>query len=123
MRFSPTPVRADGRGLQGQGHAAGQGRRDQGPAGTPGLRSGARERFEREAKAISSLNHPHICALYDVGRQDGIDFLVMEYLDGETLADAARARPAAARPRRSRLPARSPTRSKPRTTKASSIAI
>jgi serine/threonine protein kinase/Tol biopolymer transport system component len=45
-----------------------------------------RERFEREAKAISSLNHPHICALYDVGRQDGIDFLVMEYLDGETLA-------------------------------------
>ena len=45
-----------------------------------------RERFEREAKAISSLNHPHICALYDVGRQDGLDFLVMEYLDGETLA-------------------------------------
>ena len=44
------------------------------------------ERFEREAKAISSLNHPHICALYDVGRQDGLDFLVMEYLDGETLA-------------------------------------
>jgi len=46
-----------------------------------------RERFEREAKAISSLNHPHICALYDVGSQGGIDFLVMEYLDGETLAD------------------------------------
>ena len=46
-----------------------------------------RERFEREAKAISSLNHSHICALYDVGSQGGIDFLVMEYLDGETLAD------------------------------------
>jgi serine/threonine protein kinase len=46
-----------------------------------------RERFDREAKAISSLNHPHICALYDVGSQDGIDFLVMEYLDGETLSD------------------------------------
>ena len=46
-----------------------------------------RERFDREARAISSLNHPHVCALYDVGSQDGIDFLVMEYLDGETLAD------------------------------------
>ncbi len=42
-------------------------------------------RFEREAKAISSLNHPHICHLYDVGSQDGIDYLVMEYLEGETL--------------------------------------
>ena len=45
-----------------------------------------RERFEREAKTIAGLNHPHICTLYDVGRQDGIDFLVMEYLEGETLA-------------------------------------
>jgi eukaryotic-like serine/threonine-protein kinase len=45
-----------------------------------------RQRFEREAKVISSLNHPHICTLYDVGRQDGIDFLVMEYLEGESLA-------------------------------------
>src|SRR5579872_2644026 len=45
-----------------------------------------RERFEREAKAISSLSHPNICPLYDVGHQDGIDFLVMEYLEGETLA-------------------------------------
>jgi serine/threonine protein kinase/Tol biopolymer transport system component len=45
-----------------------------------------RQRFEREARAVSSLNHPHICALYDVGNQDGIEYLVMEYLEGETLA-------------------------------------
>jgi Tol biopolymer transport system component len=46
-----------------------------------------RQRFEREAKAISALSHPHICVLHDVGRQDGIEFLVLEYLEGETLAD------------------------------------
>jgi Tol biopolymer transport system component len=45
-----------------------------------------RQRFEREARAVSSLNHPHICALYDIGQQDGVDYLVMEYLEGETLA-------------------------------------
>jgi Tol biopolymer transport system component len=44
-----------------------------------------RERFEREARAVSSLNHPHICAVYDVGSQDGVDYLVMELLDGESL--------------------------------------
>ena len=48
---------------------------------------GVRARFDREAKVISSLNHPHICSLYDVGRQGDIDFLVMEYLEGETLAE------------------------------------
>ena len=46
-----------------------------------------RDRFEREARAISSLNHPHICTLFDVGHQDGVDFLVLEYLEGETLAE------------------------------------
>jgi serine/threonine protein kinase/tetratricopeptide (TPR) repeat protein len=45
-----------------------------------------RERFDREARAISSLNHPHICILHDVGSQDGTSYLVMEYLEGETLA-------------------------------------
>ena len=45
-----------------------------------------RQRFEREAKAISSLNHPHICVLYDVGKQDGTQFLVMECVEGETMA-------------------------------------
>src|SRR5437867_12700265 len=45
-----------------------------------------RQRFEREAKTISQLSHPHICALYDVGNQDGVEYLVMEYLEGETLA-------------------------------------
>ncbi len=45
-----------------------------------------KQRFEREAKTISSLNHPHICTLHDIGSQDGVDFLVMECVEGETLA-------------------------------------
>jgi predicted Ser/Thr protein kinase len=49
-------------------------------------RAELRERFEREARTIASLNHPHICTLFDIGDQDGIDYLVMEYLEGETLA-------------------------------------
>ncbi len=44
------------------------------------------KRLEREARTISKLTHPHICALYDVGQQEGVDFLVMEYLEGETLS-------------------------------------
>jgi eukaryotic-like serine/threonine-protein kinase len=46
-----------------------------------------RQRFEREAKTISQLSHPHICALHDVGSQDGVEYLVMEHLEGETLSD------------------------------------
>jgi Tol biopolymer transport system component/tRNA A-37 threonylcarbamoyl transferase component Bud32 len=45
-----------------------------------------RLRLEREAKAVSSLSHPHVCALYDVGHEDGVDYLVMEFLDGESMA-------------------------------------
>src|SRR6266852_6207491 len=45
-----------------------------------------KQRFEREARTISSLNHPHICVLHDIGSQDGVDYLVMECVEGETLA-------------------------------------
>jgi serine/threonine protein kinase len=46
-----------------------------------------KERFEREAQTIAALNHPHICVVYDVGHDSGVDYIVMEYLEGETLAD------------------------------------
>ena len=49
-----------------------------------------KQRMEREARAISSLNHPNICHLYDIGSQDGTDYLVMEFLDGQTLAERLR---------------------------------
>ena len=69
------------------GRISGHSRRHQGPfpehaAADPDLK----QRFEREAKTVAALCHPHICPVFDVGSQDGIDFLVMEYLEGETLA-------------------------------------
>ena len=50
----------------------------------------AKQRFEREARAISSLNHPYICVLHDVGSQDGTSYRVMEYLQGESLESQLR---------------------------------
>ena len=81
-----------------------------------------RARFEREAKVVSSLNHPHICALYDVGRQDGIDYLVMDTSRARRWLTVSHERGFPSRPL-SRLPARSPPRSKRLTTGGSSIAI
>ena len=47
----------------------------------------AKQRFEREAQTIAGLNHPNICVLYDIGQHEGIDYLVMEYLEGITLSE------------------------------------
>src|ERR1700730_5585285 len=55
--------------------------------------SEARQRFEHEARAIAALNDPHICTLHDIGRQGELDYLVLEYLDGETVADRLRRSP------------------------------
>jgi len=84
--------------------------------------SDARARFEREARAVSSLNHPNICTLYDVGRESGVDFLVLEKIDGETLAART---PAADSPRTkcSGWESRSPTRSIAPIARESCIAI
>ncbi len=60
------------------------------PAGTG---AAASARFEREARAISQLSHPHICRLFDLGTDEGIEFLVMEYLEGQTLAERIRSGP------------------------------
>ena len=56
-------------------------------------RADLRQRFEREARVIASLNHPNICALHDIGREEGVDFLVMEYVEGETLSKRLRKGP------------------------------
>ena len=86
-------------------------------------------RFEREARMLAALNHPNICAIYGLEEADGIRFLVLELVEGETLADRlADASGSQPRARACRWPtrwpsrARSPTRSRPRTTRASSTA-
>ena len=102
---------------------------------------GRRLRFEREARAIAALSHPHICAVHDVGEQDGIPFLVMEYLEGQTLeerltrgrrragsgaaasAAASLTRPPLPSSRLSASPSSSPKPWPQRTRPASSIAI
>src|SRR5262245_11197506 len=60
--------------------------------------SESRRRFEHEARAIAVLNDPHICTIHDVGRQGDLDYLVLEYLEGETLADRLKQSPGAALP-------------------------
>ena len=81
-------------------------------------------RFEREARMLAAVNHPNICAIYGFEEADGIRFLILELVEGETLADAlARSTPCKGTARRSigryRSPGKSPTRSKVRTTRAS----
>src|SRR5919109_2167090 len=59
-------------------------------AGALAADSEARQRFEHEARAIAALNDPHICTIHDVGRHGELDYLVLEFLEGETLADRIR---------------------------------
>jgi serine/threonine protein kinase len=73
----------------------------------------SRQRFEREAKTISQLSHPNICALYDVGREGETEYLVMELLEGETLAERCRSTPSSV------SESRSPPRSRRRTGRGS----
>ena len=80
------------------------------------------ERFDREARAISQLTHPHICTLHDVGEEQGTAFLVMEYLEGETLADRL-TKGALPLDDASRLRCRLPTRSAQHIDRASFTAI
>src|SRR5258708_3857858 len=83
-----------------------------------------RARFEREARAIAALSHPHICTIHDVGRHEEIDYLVMEYLDGETLADRlAHAKGPVPLEQVLKRASTSPMRSTKRTTPVSSTGI
>jgi len=76
-----------GRGLSGERHATRQSGAIKVLPATTSMNADLRARFQREAKTISSLNHSNICTLFDIGYQEGVDYLVMEYLEGETLAE------------------------------------
>ena len=80
-------------------------------------------RFEREAKVLASLNHPHIAAIYGLEASAGTRFLVLELVDGETLADLLKRGPLSMRGGASAVSRRSPRRLRPRTRRASSTAI
>jgi serine/threonine protein kinase len=79
-----------------------------------------KQRFEREAKSISSLNHPHICTLYEYDSHEGTDFLVMEHLEGESLAERIRRKGALPLEESLRYRSRSPRRSMQHTGRVSS---
>ena len=85
-------LREIGRGGMGQVYLARDTRLDRSVA-VKVLPSAAGQRFEREVHAAASLNHPHICSLYDIGHEAGLDYLVMEHLDGETLRERLRRGP------------------------------
>ena len=97
-------------------------RRDQGPASRVHEDPDRLARFEREARMLAALNHPNICAIYGFEDADGIQFLVLELVDGETLADRLRSRRLSRWVRRWRSRGRSRTRSRRRTKRGSSIA-
>ena len=115
--------RRDGRGLPRPRHAARARRRDQGPARQLPRDPDRLARFEREARVLAALNHPHIARNLRTRGADGVHALVLELVEGETLADRSRRGPLPRRRGAQRSRGRSPTRSTRRTRRASFTAI